>query len=281
MGRFYQADTIVPDPSISTNWDRYQYVENNPVRYNDPSGHCKGNPDDPKNPDYQCWLGIDAIQFRFGVGIGMRERWSFSELTALYIALGAAYQVLGSKAFSNVFGGTNFYNINNRAGIFGMDMPPVLGSNGKTVLLSDDLLAGKNAVFDITHELGHVFDFNDTSGNPDKYKSDDFVDNFAPGCNTGMMGCLGTKPNQAYVTLNKITGGGGAKGYKVGSNDTTWYGRESGSLDDYADVWANVVLNKANLASFIPSDRTPRTPSQAWMDRLTSVTLDIENVKSH
>ncbi len=40
LGRFAQADTIVPLESQGVQaWDRYAYVNNNPVRYNDPSGH--------------------------------------------------------------------------------------------------------------------------------------------------------------------------------------------------------------------------------------------------
>jgi RHS repeat-associated protein len=42
LGRFNQADTIVPDPYNPLDWDRYSYVRNNPVRYTDPSGHCIG-----------------------------------------------------------------------------------------------------------------------------------------------------------------------------------------------------------------------------------------------
>jgi RHS repeat-associated protein len=40
LGRFAQADTIVPNPVDAKAFDRYAYVYNNPVRYNDPSGHC-------------------------------------------------------------------------------------------------------------------------------------------------------------------------------------------------------------------------------------------------
>ncbi|MGC8787967.1 MAG: RHS repeat-associated core domain-containing protein, partial [Anaerolineae bacterium] len=41
LGRFAQADTIVPVQTQGTQaWDRYGYVNNNPLRYSDPSGHC-------------------------------------------------------------------------------------------------------------------------------------------------------------------------------------------------------------------------------------------------
>ncbi len=41
LGRFAQADTIIPVDSQGVQaWDRYAGMNNNPVRYNDPSGHC-------------------------------------------------------------------------------------------------------------------------------------------------------------------------------------------------------------------------------------------------
>jgi len=39
LGRFVQADTIVPDPGNLKSWDRYAYVNNNPINATDPSGH--------------------------------------------------------------------------------------------------------------------------------------------------------------------------------------------------------------------------------------------------
>ena len=43
LGRFIQPDSIVPLASQGVQaWDRYAYVNNNPVRYTDPTGHCIG-----------------------------------------------------------------------------------------------------------------------------------------------------------------------------------------------------------------------------------------------
>jgi len=39
LNRFLSPDTIVPDPYNPLDYDRYSYARNNPVRYNDPSGH--------------------------------------------------------------------------------------------------------------------------------------------------------------------------------------------------------------------------------------------------
>jgi RHS repeat-associated protein len=41
LGRFLSPDSIVPTGTQGTQaWDRYAYVNNNPVRYTDPTGHC-------------------------------------------------------------------------------------------------------------------------------------------------------------------------------------------------------------------------------------------------
>jgi hypothetical protein len=40
IGRFLSPDTIVPEPGNPQSLNRYSYVNNNPIRYNDPTGHC-------------------------------------------------------------------------------------------------------------------------------------------------------------------------------------------------------------------------------------------------
>mgnify|MGYP005813567213 CR=1 FL=1 len=37
--RWLQADSLVPDPFNPMDWDRYAYVQYNPIRYDDPTGH--------------------------------------------------------------------------------------------------------------------------------------------------------------------------------------------------------------------------------------------------
>jgi RHS repeat-associated protein len=40
LGRFTQPDSLIPEQSQGAQaWDRYAYVNNNPLRYNDPNGH--------------------------------------------------------------------------------------------------------------------------------------------------------------------------------------------------------------------------------------------------
>ncbi len=40
LGRWTQPDTVVQNPYDPQDWDRYEYVHNSPVVYNDPTGHC-------------------------------------------------------------------------------------------------------------------------------------------------------------------------------------------------------------------------------------------------
>jgi hypothetical protein len=41
INHFLQPDTLVPDPSNPQSLNRYSYVENRPVNFNDPTGHQK------------------------------------------------------------------------------------------------------------------------------------------------------------------------------------------------------------------------------------------------
>jgi hypothetical protein len=40
LARFIQPDSLIPDPSNPQAFNRYSYVNNSPINYTDPSGHC-------------------------------------------------------------------------------------------------------------------------------------------------------------------------------------------------------------------------------------------------
>ncbi len=44
LGRFVQADTLVPEPGNPQALNRYAYTRNSPLRYADPSGHDPNTP---------------------------------------------------------------------------------------------------------------------------------------------------------------------------------------------------------------------------------------------
>ncbi|GAP16103.1 protein containg RHS repeat-associated core domain [Longilinea arvoryzae] len=40
LSRWIQPDSIIPNVYYPQDWDRFSYVKGNPIKYNDPSGHC-------------------------------------------------------------------------------------------------------------------------------------------------------------------------------------------------------------------------------------------------
>ncbi len=46
IGQFISPDTVVPDPTVVMDYNRYLYARANPLRYNDPTGHCPAPDED-------------------------------------------------------------------------------------------------------------------------------------------------------------------------------------------------------------------------------------------
>jgi hypothetical protein len=51
LGHFIQVDTLIPAPENPLAWDRYAYVQNNPVNGTDPTGHCLNMVDGNLTPE--------------------------------------------------------------------------------------------------------------------------------------------------------------------------------------------------------------------------------------
>ena len=106
LNHFVQPDTIIPDPSNPQSWNRYSYVNNNPINYNDPSGHvvCQGElscesssiyNDDQISALYQEIAGRYQNQGRSGY-----QHEYYSTVAAYHMAL-AQYDYYGADANLN------------------------------------------------------------------------------------------------------------------------------------------------------------------------------------
>ena len=61
LGKFISADTIVPGAGNPVAWDRYAYSSNNPINYNDPTGHAFKLDDDGNSrecPANTCYITL-------------------------------------------------------------------------------------------------------------------------------------------------------------------------------------------------------------------------------
>ena len=67
LGRFVQADTIVPSPGKPQDFNRYSYVLNNPLKYTDPTGHAYcGDQYDPYCMETTDeWIAYDSREMHF------------------------------------------------------------------------------------------------------------------------------------------------------------------------------------------------------------------------
>jgi RHS repeat-associated protein len=116
LGRFIQPDTIVPNAANPQSWNRYSYVRNNPIRYNDPSGH-KEACDDPETCKVQReYRKLGAVDFwkkrikdKFGIEMkdSSNRSWSATNLITANNALSMINDKLNGN-LKTMVGGTTF-----------------------------------------------------------------------------------------------------------------------------------------------------------------------------
>jgi hypothetical protein len=80
LGRFAQADTVIPDQYHPSDWDRYQYVRSNPLRYFDPSGHITCGRDGglvdrctPENDPFTREELEDAVKYEYDIDLSLSD----------------------------------------------------------------------------------------------------------------------------------------------------------------------------------------------------------------
>jgi RHS repeat-associated protein len=115
INRFLQPDTIIPDLSNPQSWNRYSYVRNNPVRYNDPTGHVEDDDSGDNDCDKDCAkleLVLKIQKKHKNVKIDDPRSWTLADLRAIQYGLN---QIKGRNgfngnedAFNTVFGSVTF-----------------------------------------------------------------------------------------------------------------------------------------------------------------------------
>ncbi len=239
LGRFLSADTIIPQPGDPQAWDRFAYALNNPVLFTDPSGHCSGNPTNPKNPDRKCWKKYFEIRKTYRNVYLNGGDWTLEQLNYILKSLNLVRNAFGGQqGFVNGLG--NFSIVKKELFGFALGMAPP-GSN--EIWLDEDMYKQEKILdiyHGIVHEIGHIFDFKGSHGNPDYYKSRFFVNIYAPQCNTGWLGCVSSTYPNPSLNLNF---GGDGYGWVLGApNTTTRYGNQA-SIEDFADSFAAYVMS--------------------------------------
>ena len=81
---FVSPDTIIPDPASTLGWNRYSYVNNNPINYSDPSGHILNRHTIADKGDCSgCSGGMAPPQI---AGVTSGGIWTGAPNTVLYFA---------------------------------------------------------------------------------------------------------------------------------------------------------------------------------------------------
>ena len=98
LGRFTQADTLIPDPSAPQAFNRYAYTLNNPLRYTDPSGHRWVDPpddtDNSNNSGGHHHGGCGRGGGRHGGGHGWNwRRWTYRYIVPWIPFIGSGAQI--------------------------------------------------------------------------------------------------------------------------------------------------------------------------------------------
>ena len=184
LGRFIQPDTIIPQPTRPQSWNRFTYVVNNPMRFNDPTGHSIS---DCNQIAYlgarsSCVAAQPPQERLLEYGITITSELSYSDAYAVLTAaraMGASFASAGqtpSEAFRFANGPITI-DIGEGKGPDNGNCITNYGSAGSTISC-DGVMDVGNAV----HEFFHVFDKN--------YQALSTVDNNNPNCDMAGGGCF-------------------------------------------------------------------------------------------
>ncbi len=209
------------------------------MRYNDPTGFCTGDPDDPHNPDRGCWRQYSLFATRFPSVTIDGEDFDFYELQTIYNSMIWAKYPYGQGTFGKVYGNINIqpFILGSIAGA--MSLPGGLLLIDKQNVFYSTYANWGTATFTMFHELAHQLDYRSHG-----YLSYLFGSTFATdysSCKKGIVGCLNSTASLGYKVLNKLIGEGGWSGYQPVSGASK-YGSEA-AIDDLAESYATAMFH--------------------------------------
>jgi len=264
---FIQPDTIVPEAGGSKAYDRYGYVSNNPIRYNDPTGR-----DIDCGLQERCKLSTvneftRVITQTYKINISKSASFSLIEMKTIYNAISSM-----AAGINTLTDGSGLSWIENKfKGTTVSRTPTSLVENiifhgsshvaGSTIYLAENFADKGWSSLDgtagtmIIHEFGHVFD-----NRSKPYKGDASI--FGGGFGDQLMNLINGK-SSGFLT-NRAFGGVtyGANpfpGYTVQWPST---GNPSYGNNSTADYFANV------FAATVTFDESVPQPSGMWMAAL-------------
>ena len=144
---FTSPDTLIPDPFNPLDWNRYSYVKNNPIKYNDPTGHCTSG-------DKVCLDTLAKIQKDYNVTIDDSSKlWTLESLDGIRSGMDALISKIGKVEFDTQFAGVKF--------LIGGEENRMSTTGNNDILLGNKVLNNKKYITEETvHELAHIWDKN-------------------------------------------------------------------------------------------------------------------------
>ena len=153
LNQFAQPDSIIPQQYDPQSWNRYEYAEDNPVNFDDPTGHMTCVSDyywDGQCHDDTAYL-IKDIHDTYDVTLS--NKFTYSQVSAISAGISTLANAMGVDGFRNTLGGVTF-------------------SMGGGCQYTNQMCSSPNHVFigvgvkdnptyienNTVHELGHVWD---------------------------------------------------------------------------------------------------------------------------
>ena len=175
LARFISADTIIPEPGSIKGYDRYAYVNGNPISFNDPSGHQLWDGDGGGGSGTNLLAGIIAQKLNNLYNWSFSGTWNLSEINEVrqagkdiqtYIE---TYGGNGQQWIQTYLGGVSFAKeqlvsfpspMDGRYANLGTSMNDLLGGVPAFVFPGNQITFKNSGIGSktIVHELGHVLD---------------------------------------------------------------------------------------------------------------------------